>query len=134
METVELLLRLARQEADARRAGLGEALRAAAEAAAMLAAQEGAMAQEAAGFATLPEAWRDWAGWAGQAARLRQDLAAALDDARAREDDAREAVRDALAAVKRLELLQEGRERAARLTERRRTEARAEEVELQRRR
>lgn len=131
-ETIGLLLRLAKQEADGRRARLGEALRISQAAAAALAGQDAAMSREAAGFAELPEGWRDWAGWADQAARQREDLARTLRDAQAEEEAARDAVRDALAAMKRLEILQENRDREARRLERRRGEARAEEAELRR--
>lgn len=132
LRSVRILLRLARRAADERQAALAEAIRVRDAALAAMTAHTEAVARERAGLVDALQAWQDWAAWATLSERRGRDLTAVLRQAEALEDGARSALREALAELRRLEIVQETAEQAERRAAARRAEAEAEEIELRR--
>lgn len=129
-----ILIRLARQRADARRIALAEAERQTGLAIGALAAHDARDASEAALARREATQMAAWAGWARQSQRRRAGLERAVEQLRADEEAVRAELREAFAETKRLEIAAETAARAMRLQEARKAERAAEDAELLRRR
>ncbi|MCQ4159930.1 hypothetical protein NON00_08305 [Roseomonas sp. GC11] len=125
-----MLIRLARQEADARRLAVAQAEHARIAQEAHLAAQDAQMAAEAERAREGPDSMALWSRWIGAARRERQKREQALLQAHLAEEAAREALREEFARMKRLEIAQQQHEDAARLVAARKAEQRSEETEM----
>ncbi|WBV45529.1 hypothetical protein [Pseudoroseomonas cervicalis] len=133
MDGLPLLIRLARQQADARRIALAAAERAHLAERARLDAHDAATAQEterARGDATEMALW---SAWIARAARQRGQLLAGLRRAAQAEAAERDGLREDFAQLKRLEIALRQKQDAARRAGARRAERLAEEAELRRR-
>jgi hypothetical protein len=132
MQTLPLLIRLARRRADERRILLAQAEQAHRDAAARLAAHDAAVAAETARAAGDAEEMAFWAVWCGRAAREARQLTQAQAVLAAREAQIRTALAEDFAEAKRLELAWDARQREAVRHAQRKAEKQAEEIELRR--
>lgn len=134
MNGIPLLLRLARQEADARRVALAEAERAREAVARQRAALDAQRAAEDRLAQGDPLAMASWAAWNSAARRQEARLDRSMAERLAAEEAIREALREDFATIKRLEITLEQKQRAALRMAARKAEQRLEDTELQRRR
>lgn len=134
MGGLPLLLRLARQEADARRVRLAEAEREREAAASRRDGFGALVAAEAEAAQGDPEAMARWSAWIGAARRKARELERVAADSLAAEEAIRDALREDFATIKRLEISLEQKRQAAARALARQAELRLEDAELQRRR
>jgi hypothetical protein len=132
MQTLPLLIRLARQRADERRIVLAQAEQAHREAVSRRAAQAAAAAAETARAAGDAEEMARWSVWSRRAQREAWQLAQAEAVLAEREEGIRAALAEDFAEAKRLELAWAARQREAARHAARKAEKQAEEIELRR--
>jgi len=130
MQSLPLLIRLARQRADARRVALAEAGRRRLAAAESLATEAQAEAAESERLSGDAEGMAWWPAWSRAAAGRRRRLAAHLSTLAVEEDGIRAALAEDFAEMKRLEIAWEARQRAAAQAAARKAERAAEEAAL----
>ena len=131
MAGLPLLIRLARQRADARRVALATAERERLAVLDQIAAQEAGMARETGLARGDAGALAAWAAWMRVAGRRRQELDVALRQAAEREEGLRAALREDFAEARRLEIALETRQAAAARDAARKAERMAEEMARQ---
>lgn len=127
MARLALLIRLSRRDLDERRAELARSEQAVAQAERHLSSHDGQVMQEAALARESIDGMAAFGPWARRAAGQRHGLVNRIAEAQALEAAAREAMREAFAALKRLELADEAARRTAKRDAARRDERRAEE-------
>ncbi|EFH13721.1 hypothetical protein [Teichococcus cervicalis] len=132
MNGLPLLIRLARQQADARRTALAAAETARLEELARLRAHDSATARETDRARGDAAEMALWSAWISRAGRQRGQLLALLRQAEQVEEAEREALREDFAQLKRLEIALRQKQEAARHAALRRAEQQAEEAELRR--
>ncbi|WP_157985909.1 hypothetical protein [Teichococcus vastitatis] len=132
MQTLPLLIRLARQRADARRVALAEAERQHRATAERMSAHRAEVAVETARATNNPAEMAAWSAWWPHSVQLAQQLAHAQALMAQREDEIRGALANDFAEAKRLELAWEARQKAQTRHLARQMEKRAEELELHR--
>ncbi|WP_419900178.1 hypothetical protein [Roseomonas sp. USHLN139] len=124
-----MLIRLARQEADARRVALAAAERDRLAQEAAIAAQDALLASETQRARGDAAEMALWSVWLRAAERQRRRLTLELRRRAMAEEALREELRDNFAHLKRLELALEQHQRADKLAAARKAEQRAEELE-----
>lgn len=132
MRGLPILIRLARQRADERRAILAEAERQTLLAAEMLAGHEAHLRREAERARGQAEEMARWSDWSRVAAGRQRQLQRAVATLQAQEEQIRDALREDFAEIKRLEIARDAAAEAARRHAARRAERAAEDAELRR--
>lgn len=130
MRSLPLLIRLAQRRIDDRRLALRAAEQDRLAAEAELAAHDQAVEAEGRHSAGNPEAMGLWSLWLPAAERRRQVLCHGVEQCRDVEARIHAALRDDFAAMKRLEIARDSREKAAEKLAARKADKAAEEREL----
>lgn len=132
MRGLPILIRLARQRADERRAILAEAERQTLLAAEMLAGHEAHLRQETEWARGQAGEMASWSEWSRVAARRQRQLQQAMAVLQAQEEQIRDALREDFAEIKRLEIARDTAAEAVRRQAARHAERAAEDAELRR--
>lgn len=133
MKGVPLLLRMAQSELKERRSDLGFINRAQSETETAIAAHDATVMRETRIALDDPAAIPAFGRWSGHAAGNRTKLQSRYQDLETSAHTTRERVRDAVAQVRRLEIVLDTQRAKARRLAARRAEARTDERELARR-
>jgi TolA-binding protein len=132
MQGLPILIRLARQRADERRAILAEAERQTLLAAEILGGHEAHLRRETERARGQAEEMALWSDWSRLAAGRQRQLRHALTTLRVQEEQIRDALREDFAEIKRLEIARDTAAEAARRQAARRAERMTEDAELRR--